>query len=73
MRVCWSNRDQSLRHRDRGHRIGRALGLGMPGGSTGRHEVRILDMRIEPALEETLAEFRPHVVGSGGYTWAYPP
>jgi len=32
------------------------------------HEVRILDMRIEPALQKALREFRPHVVGCGGYT-----
>lgn len=32
------------------------------------HEVRILDMRLEPALQKVLREFRPHVVGCGGYT-----
>lgn len=32
------------------------------------HEVRLLDLRIHPDLDEVLEEFRPHVVGLTSYT-----
>ena len=32
------------------------------------HEVRLLDMRLEQNLDEILAEFKPHVVGTGSVT-----
>src|SRR4030042_1866697 len=32
------------------------------------HEVQILDTRMEPTLQKVLREFRPHLVGCGGYT-----
>jgi radical SAM superfamily enzyme YgiQ (UPF0313 family) len=37
-------------------------------GVADHHDVRILDMRIENSLEETLAEFVPDVVGVTAYT-----
>lgn len=37
-------------------------------GVAAHHDVRILDMRIDDALEETLAEFEPDVVGVTAYT-----
>lgn len=44
------------------------LALECLAGALDGHEVQILDMRIEPALQEVLRDFRPHVVGCGGYT-----
>jgi radical SAM superfamily enzyme YgiQ (UPF0313 family) len=37
-------------------------------GVADHHDVRILDMRIESSLEETLADFEPDVVGVTAYT-----
>ena len=37
-------------------------------GVAHHHDVRILDMRIENSLEETLADFEPDVVGVTAYT-----
>jgi len=36
------------------------------------HEVQILDMRVDPTLETTLAEFGPDLVGITGYTTDVP-
>nr|MBC7243871.1 cobalamin B12-binding domain-containing protein [Chloroflexota bacterium] len=36
------------------------------------HEVRILDLRIEPNLEEAVAQFAPQMVGVTGYTTNVP-
>ena len=37
-------------------------------GVSSDHEVRILDQRIDDSVEETMADFHPHVVGITGYT-----
>jgi hypothetical protein len=37
------------------------------------HDVRIVDLRLDPDLEQTLASFRSQVVGVTGYTvWSGP-
>jgi len=37
-------------------------------GVTDHHDVRLLDMRLEPDLDDTLTSFRPNVVGLTGFT-----
>lgn len=48
------------------------LALEIIAAAVPEHEVRILDMRIDPALQETLASFQPDVVGVTGYTTDVP-
>ncbi len=44
------------------------LALEILGGSVAEHEVRILDMRLDPELDEVIRSFSPQVVGVTGYT-----
>jgi radical SAM superfamily enzyme YgiQ (UPF0313 family) len=44
------------------------LALEILGGSVMGHQVRILDMRLDPELEEVIRSFSPQVVGVTGYT-----
>ncbi len=37
-------------------------------GIAPEHDVRVVDLRLDPDLEEALASFPPHVVGVTGYT-----
>ncbi|MDO8490879.1 MAG: cobalamin-dependent protein [Dehalococcoidia bacterium] len=48
------------------------LALEILAAAVPEHEVQILDMRIDQALPETLASFRPDVVGVTGYTTDVP-
>ncbi|MBI4300986.1 MAG: cobalamin B12-binding domain-containing protein [Chloroflexi bacterium] len=48
------------------------LALEMVAASVPEHEVKILDLRVDPSLEATLASFRPDLVGLTGYTTAVP-
>jgi radical SAM superfamily enzyme YgiQ (UPF0313 family) len=40
----------------------------LAGGISDRHEVRILDLRLEKGLKRTLTEFQPDIVGITAYT-----
>lgn len=48
------------------------LALETVAGTATDHEVRILDMRSDPALEGTLEEFQPDLVGTTGFTAEVP-
>jgi len=43
------------------------LALEVVGAAVPGHEVRLLDMEVDPDLDETLTSFRPHVVGTTAY------
>ena len=44
------------------------LALEILAASLAEHDVRILDMRLDPDLENSVRTFRPHVIGVTGYT-----
>lgn len=44
------------------------LALELIAASVPEHDVRIIDLRVDPTLDETLASFQPRVVGVTGYT-----
>jgi radical SAM superfamily enzyme YgiQ (UPF0313 family) len=48
------------------------LALELLAGALSGHEVRILDLRLEPDLGEALASFQPEVVGVTGFTADVP-
>ncbi|MDP2727496.1 MAG: cobalamin-dependent protein [Dehalococcoidia bacterium] len=48
------------------------LALELVAASVTQHEVRILDMRLDPDLEAALAEFQPDVLGVTGFTADVP-
>ncbi|MEW6281979.1 MAG: radical SAM protein, partial [Candidatus Eremiobacterota bacterium] len=41
------------------------LGLELVAGALGQHDVRLLDLRLDPDLERCMQAFRPHVVATG--------
>jgi radical SAM superfamily enzyme YgiQ (UPF0313 family) len=55
-------------------RLARAepLALEILAATIPEHQVRILDLRVDPCLEQTLEDFRPHLVGVTGYTTNVP-
>ncbi len=48
------------------------LALEILAASVPEHEVKILDMRVDPSLRQTLASFKPNIVGVTGYTTDVP-
>jgi hopanoid C-3 methylase len=48
------------------------LGLEILAATIPQHEVRILDTRLEPSVQEALANFQPDMVGVTGYTSDVP-
>lgn len=48
------------------------LALEILAASLADHDVRILDMRLDPELESSIRTFRPHAVGVTGYTINVP-
>src|SRR4030042_5458715 len=48
------------------------LALEIIAASVPEHEVKILDLRIDPTLDSTLASFKPDLVGVTGYTIHVP-
>lgn len=48
------------------------LALELIAASVPDHEVKILDMRVDPSFQETLASFQPDLVGVAGYTTDVP-
>lgn len=48
------------------------LALELIAAAVPEHEVKILDLRIDPTLDSTLASFAPDLVGVTGYTINVP-